>query len=1213
MTTIALFELRQRLRRVSTYLYFLVLFAFGFVFVMLGGGAFSSASLDFGTGGKVFINSPYSLATLISLLSVFGIILTAAIAGQATYQDIDSNCTAFFYTLPISKRQYLGGRFLGSLAVQCVIFLGVPMGAWIGMHMPFLDSTRVGPERPIAYVMPYLTLVLPNIVFVTTIFFALAALGRKMTPVYAGGVLLLIGYLLVGDLLADPNKSQWFSLADPFGIGPFTQMTRYWTPFERNTHLIPLTGLLLINRLIWMALSLGIFLFTYSKFRFAHYLPKSRRSLAEIHGRGPVPPFVVGVTGEGTNDRRIQTLSLPATRSVFSLGASFRQLFSLTRLQFVETVKNVVFLVILMAGFLFALILMFEGNNPFSTPVYPVTYRVLELSTGTFATVFLIIITFISGDLVWRERDAQLNQIVDALPVKGWVLFTSKLLTLMLVMVPVMAVAMLAGIVVQLVYGYHHFEFGVYFKELVLVQLTSYWILCALALLIHTIVNQKYVGHFVMVLYYVATILALPAAGLQHFLYRLGRSPGPVYSDMNGYGHYAAPALWFHLYWGAAAVLLAIVTNLFWVRGTETGRRQRTQLAFARLSMPSRLGIVVAALALVTFGGYIFYNTNVLNTYRTTFQRDDLQAQYEKRFKQYENLPQPRITDISTQIDLYPERRAASMQGTLWLENKTSENIDRIAVSLDGSRSKTEVQKLGFAGGQTALLEEPKLGFYLYRLASPLPPHGRIALEFALKFENPGFVNAAPNNQMVANGTFIDSSYLPHIGYVQSAELADDSTRHRHGLDKAKRLPKLEDVAARQSNYVSPESDWINLDATVSTSPDQIAIIPGYLQKEWTENGRRYFHYKTEAPILGFFSVNSGRYNVARDQWKDVKLELYYHPGHEYDLERMKRGMKDTLDYCSTNFNAFQFHQLRIIEFPRYRTFAQSLANTIPFAESIGFIARINDKDKEAVDLPYYVTAHEVAHQWWAHQEISANAEGATSMVETLAQYSALMVMKHHYGPESIKKFLKRELAVYLQGRSIERNEERPLYRVEPNQGYIHYNKGSLVMYALQDYIGEDKVNQALSEFIKAYAFKGPPYPVSTDFIGYLQKVTPPEFQYLFDDLFENITIYNSRAKSATYTKLENGKYRVHLAVEFHKDRSDGHGQEHAVPIHDWVDIGVLDKEGKYLYLQKQKFDRSDADFDLVVDKLPAQAGIDPLNKLIDLRPDDNLIKITSQ
>jgi ABC-2 type transport system permease protein len=78
---------------------------------------------------------------------------------------------------------------------------------------------------------------------------------------------------------------------------------------------------------------------------------------------------------------------------------------------------------------------------------------------------------------------------------------------------------------------------------------------------------------------------------------------------------------------------------------------------------------------------------------------------------------------------------------------------------------------------------------------------------------------------------------------------------------------------------------------------------------------------------------------------------------------------------------------------------------------------------------------------------ISANVEGATSIVETLAQYSALMVMKHRYGPQSIRKFLRYEADGYLRGRAQERNEEEPLYKVDVNQGYIHYNKGALVMY----------------------------------------------------------------------------------------------------------------------------------------------------------------------
>ncbi len=474
-----------------------------------------------------------------------------------------------------------------------------------------------------------------------------------------------------------------------------------------------------------------------------------------------------------------------------------------------------------------------------------------------------------------------------------------------------------------------------------------------------------------------------------------------------------------------------------------------------------------------------------------------------------------------------------------------------------------------------------------------------------------GFPNANENTDIVKNGTFVNSSYAPEPGYDEEIELRDDSSRHKHGLQRIRRIPKLEDPAGRQNLQGLTAADWVNAETVISTSPDQIAITPGYLQKEWVQNGRRYFDYKTDAPILYGISMNSGRYQVLRDRWNDVNLEIYYHPGHEFDLDRMKLSMKDTLDYCSKNFSPFQFHQLRIIEFPRYQTFAESFANTIPFSENIGFITRVDTKDPSAVDLSYYVTSHEVAHQWWGHQVSSGNNEGATMVVETMAQYTALMVMKHRYGPEAMRNFLRYELNRYLLGRGQERNEEKPLLRVEENQGYIHYNKGSLIMYALQDYIGEDKVNQALSAFLNEYRFHGPPYPRSLELMNHLKQVTPADFQYLYDDFFENITLYESRAKSATATRLADGKYQVKLSAELKKFRADVRGEEHQVPNHEWVDIGVTDRDGHYLYLQKQKMDSETREFTITVDKPPYQAGIDPLNKLIDRKPDDNLIKVS--
>ena len=1198
--TIAWFELRQRLHRISTYVYFLVFLLLGIFFAAASGGAIPSTTIEFGTGGKVLVNSPYALNNIISYVAFFGLVITAAIAGQATYQDSASNTTSFFYTSPITKFDYLAGRYLGALAIQLLIFSSVGIGAWIGVHLPWLDPTRVGPNHTAAYFQPYFLLVIPNLILTSAIFFGLAALGRKMLPVYAGSVILLIGYFVAAQLSASLAVTVPAALADALGGTAIDRLTQYWTPFERNTRLIPLQGIVLLNRVLWLSLGFAVLAFTYWKFQFAYPTQVARkRRGAEINGEA-LPLFAKAP---------------PVAQPVFSKSASLRQFLSLSSLQFNETIKNVFFGVLMLAGFLFAVLTANNIVSPFTAPTYPVTYSMLELATGGFFIFAFAIIIFVSGELVWRERDAQVNQIVDALPVQRWVLFASKLVALMLIQVLVVLVIMAAGIVVQASHGYFRFELALYFKNLFGIVLIRLWILCALAMLVHTIINNKYLGHFVMVLYLIATI-AMGPLGLEDYLYRYGQVPNFTYSDMNKFGPYARPLFWFELYWAIAAVVLAIVTNLLWVRGTESSWKVRKQLFAARLSRSSILGITVCLLAFVAVGGYIFYNTHVLNTYRNTFAVDDARAHYEKKYRQYKTMPTPRITDINWQVDLDPEHESALMHGTITLENKTDSPIEKVALTVwpvdlqPVPMPHQEIQKLSFAGGQTPLLEDPALGFYIYQIAKPLPPHNRIALDFAVKYFNIGFVNSRPNTDIAKNGTLLGDRYMPFAGYAEDIELTDDSTRHKHGLDKVKRLPKLDDAAARNINAAASDADWINFEGIVSTSPDQIAVLPGYLQKEWTENGRRYFQYKVDAPILPLLSLDSARYSVRRDRWKDVNLEIYYHPGHEFDLDQMFDSMKASLDYCSTNFSPYQFRQLRILEFPRYATFAAAFANTVPFSEAIGFITYFDPKKPDTINLPFYVTAHETAHQWWGHQVMSANVEGQTSIVETLAQYSALMVMKHRFGDVGIRKFLRFELDRYLRARAQERNEELPLYRVDSNQGYIHYNKGALVMYAIQDYIGEDKVNQALAAFVKKFAFQGPPYPVSTDLIGYLKQVTSPEYQYLYEDLWENITLYDNRAKSATATKLPNGKYRVKLVVDSKKLRSDGKGQEHQVPEHDWMDVGVLDASGHYLYLQKHKIDKDETELTFTVDKPPARAGIDPLDKLIDRAPDDNVVEV---
>jgi len=773
-------------------------------------------------------------------------------------------------------------------------------------------------------------------------------------------------------------------------------------------------------------------------------------------------------------------------------------------------------------------------------------------------------------------------------------------------------IVMVCGILIQVFHGYFKLEIGQYFFSLFVLQLPSYWMVAALALMIHSLVNHKYLGHFLVVLYYIVEISS-DAFGYDLRLYHFGNLPNITYSDMNGYGHFLGPYFWFMAYWAAASVLMLVIARLAWVRGTDSGKA-RWKIARAGLTRPVIVTTAVAGIAFVAIGGVIAYNTMVLNPYRSDFAREELQADYERKYKSYLDKPQPKVIASRVNVDIFPYQHHVRFQGTYTLMNRTESPIAELYVGL---LEMAKINKLE-AGIPMKIAEERRdLGWLRYALERPLAPGEKTTFTYDLEYPPEGFTNSGASGTVVDNGTFLNSGLLPVFGYQDRAELRRDIERKKHGLaPKAHLMPDLDDKVEQQRNYISSDGDWIDFEAVVSTAEDQIALAPGYLQREWVENGRRYFHYKMDVPILHFTSFLSARWAVKKSEWHGdngvkVPIEIYYQPGHEYNVDTMIAGVKDSLDYYTRAFSPYQHKQVRILEFPRYATFAQSFPNTIPFSESIGFIAKVKPDDPKDIDYPYYVTAHEVAHQWWAHQVIGAYVQGATMMSETLAQYSALMVMKKKYGDAKMKRFLNYELDNYLTGRGTERKQEQPLYRNE-NQPYIHYRKGSLAMYALQDYIGEENVNRALASYIKKVAYKGPPYTTSRDLLAEFRAVTPPEYQYLIEDLFETITIYENRAVTASY-KEKDGKFEVTLKVAAKKLRAKDQGTLDEVKMDDLVDIGVLGPDDKPLYLEKKRVKSGESEFTIVVNEKPVRAGIDPVVKLVDRRPDDNTVAVTRQ
>jgi hypothetical protein len=1113
-------------------------------------------------------------------------------------RDFDAGTAELFFATPMSLSAYLGGRFAAGYLAAVVVLVAVALGVLTGGFMPWADPARLGPTELGAYVYAFAVFVLPGLFFMSAFLFLLASLTRSMLTTYIGVFAFFVLRLIAQLAASNLEHHTLGALIDPFGLGAFRLATQYWSAEERNTRLPEVVGTLLANRVIWIAISAAMLATTLALFR------PDREGLRLWKRRGKLADTALAPVAAA--------IALPSATLRTNAGARWTQLLKLARFDTRGVLGGVAFLVMLAFGMINLGANLALSNRLFDTKLYPVTHVMTEAIGGSFRWLLWIIIAFYAGELVWRERSGRINEVTDAFPLPDWIPLLSKLIAIAAVIVGFQLAGCIECVVYQLSRGYSHIEPELYLSNIAMSSL-QFLLVAALALFLQVVANNKFLGYLFIVLFYVSAF-TLDLLHFEHNLYNYASAPGVPYSDMNGYGHFLPAFLWFNAYWTCLATALLVVAALLWPRGTAQAWSERAAVARHRFRAPSRTLLVASLLAFAGTGGWIFYNTNVINDYIPGDVAMKQRADYEKRYRKYLDLPQPKITDVKVDMDIYPHDRRVDLRGHYVLRNKTGAPISDLHVLIPVDSMK--VQSLTFAP-HTVVSDDREDGYTIYRLKQPLQPGESMDFDFVLQYWSRGFRNSPDDTHVVDNGTFINSFAFPHFGYTDQNELTDRNVRRKYGLGPAHRLPKIDDVAARQMNLTGRDGDWVTFETTVSTVPDQIALAPGYLEKEWTANGRRYFHYRMDKPILDFVSFQSARYAVRKETWNGVNLEVYYDPQHAYNVDRMLYAARTSMAHFDKAFGPYQFRQFRILEFPGYERFAESFANTVPFSESIGFIADLRDPDD--IDYVFYVTAHELAHQWWAHQVIGAYAQGVTMLDETFAQYSALMVQEHEYGTPKMRKFLKYELDRYLSGRGGELVEELPL-ALNENQDYIHYRKGSVVMYSLKDYLGEDVVDRTLARFDREWAFKGPPYPTTKDFLADLRAESDPKWSSLITDLFDRITIFDDRVTEATSKKRADGKFDVTLKLHAVKVYVDGVGKETKATIDMPIDIGVFarsptgkEQDEKVLYLARRVVADGDSTVTITVDSEPYEAGIDPYNKLVDRVSDDNRKRVEAQ
>lgn len=1151
------------------------------IFFLLG---VISTQGSFGT--DVHPNSPYAIANITGLLSLCAIFSGTLFCANAVLRDKTYRLEAILFSTSVSKLPYFVVRFTGLLLTVFITQAFASLGMLAGSMI--LPSTEAGPVELTNYLYPLMTIAFPNILLCCTLLFSATVLSGSIRAVYAAGVLLYILYwigsiagnsplLATSDPTTVPHGSAL--LADPFGLSVFFSETKRWTAAQKNTDPFPLERLFLVNRLVWYAVSFMILLLSFRLFRFHLKLPAST---GRTNVRKDKVPAILRY--------RTTVTSLPG--SSYSWNAFLSQL----KLESAALFKHIPFMVMMLIWiFLYAVELkdtLFGGL--YSIRSFPDTSIILE--EFVVARPAMILIIFYAAELIWRERSSDIHSLVYSGPVKNIVPWAAKMGCLAILIMAIITANIGIGIAIQLISGYGSIQWLQY------VQLYYYcgWpllLFAALAVFVITLMPNKYIGMLIAATL-AAVIIFSRRLGLEHYLLRYASMPDMLNSSMNGFGHYALSFKWYMLYWSGLAIVLSSISIIFWRNHREESVRRRVLTAVRQSGRLLRL-IPFAGLAIcIGAGSWIYYQTNTIGGYKGKLTRMQWQVDYEKKYRSHLTEEQPVIRSVRTEVALYPREQRYTVNGVYLVKNESAKAMNSLWLGVDPSVTNTKFK----IPGKNKLTFDRSFGQYQYKLDQALAPGDQMEISFSLEVNRSGFTTFNNENAVVSNGSYVElEKILPWFGYSDRFETDNKTFRLANGLP--------EEPAGGQ---VDSLYHFVNYETTISTDEDQTIVTVGDLLESSVKDGRAVFHYRSSVPVPFMFAFSSARYEVKEEDHNGIKLRLFYQQGHEANIAAMLAGMKDALDYGAENFSPYQYKQLSLAEIPQYRGAATAYPGVIFQAERISFLSDYSDTNR--INQSYAIAAHETAHQWWAVALEPAPVAGRKVLTESLAKYTENVVIRKHFGKMYLRNYFRDDNRFYSVYRSMTDDEKAMDSAI--GQPFVYYQKGGLVMYAIQETLGEQQFNAVLQQMIYRHG-NGKVKATVTDLQNALIRVSSPGQASFINDQFSKIINWQLSCNNATVKALANGTFEVTVEINAKKLEGAFHAAKETA-INDSIEIAVFkdlpvhwSRKTKPVYIAKHLINAAKTKLRVIVDTKPVTIAADPYGYLPDDNPDDNTVSIS--
>ncbi|MCO6164347.1 M1 family aminopeptidase [Flavobacterium sp. NRK F7] len=1122
-------------------------------------GVFAGTKFSISVGSEIYKNAPYTLFYMIGFLSLLSILFTTLLASQILFKEEEAHFNLILYATPITKKVYLKNRFILVFGISFLFFTLLVLGYLIGQQIKWNTNDYIHFDI-LNYLIPVILLGGINTFFCSALICSISWLTQNKLMTYISGLFIYILYMVALLFSNSPFMAQSMpqseearkiaALIDPFGLSGFFMQTNTYSITQKNTEIIFPEGYFLINRVVVLLLSIC---FLGSTYHFFSFQIKSRKSLK----KNPISTI-----------KKNRHAPIKKVIPVFNWYTAFKMLLSSTRLHLKYIVKSIPFILICL-GLLFSVGMEIYGaiEKGIRLPQkYATSGVVTNTIIDTFPILGLIIILFYGHEIIWRSKTNRFHLIENATPQNELVKLVSKWLSLSIISIGLSTLLLLLGILFQVTYHYTFIDWKAYFGIYLFANcplLLSAGLIC---LIQHWIPN-KYAGLTISSIFVLLTATAIGKSFLIHPLLRFQIPLKAVYSDMNGFGVYGYSYVWLLLFgFSFVGLLLYMATQML--------RKQKKHL---------QVTIIVVLVFMIGVSGFLFSKDFQFKNAQEILKN---QAFYEKQFRKFQNKPQPSITNVITNVALFPSQNRYRITGEYHIQNKTNKPITEILVNFsdDFNIKKAILQVHNTSYTVTNQYE-------IINLQKDLLPQEEAVFNFVLEYQWFPVNGHQSFNAIVTNGSFMRiSRYYPQFGYQADREIEKKEQRANFQLGDATSIKKLETPKTKTD-------DFIYLKMTISTENDQTAISVGELTNQWKEKNRNYFVYETSNLIPFRFAISSARYSLTETLYKGKKIEVYYHPKHSENVEHLIKNVKNTLDYCEQNFSEYPFKTIRFAEISSFTKgfAATAYPNTIFMTENTLFHSNIKaDKQQDVINE---LAGHELSHIWWGNNQINPDdREGYTMLTESFAMYTELMLAKKMYGQKRVLENVNLHTGIYLNERNFE--TEKPLYKVNHNQTHLNYSKGMVVLYQLSEQIGEAKTNEALKNFLNKYKYPNK-NPITTDFLNELYAITEKKKHPKIDDLFKKITLYNFQAKNMVVKENKN-TFELYFDLIAHKYYENGKGKKTNVLFNDGVEIAIEFSDGTSKIIESAffKFNKS---IKIILEKKPVYLYFDPNQKFIKL------------